>query len=158
MNSTGRKRRRKIRKVIFSAYEMSLSDVDSDVEENEKYHSFSRKRSNSETRLADIAADLYLSRSCVFLLSHPSVFNFCRLRKKLKSDDQWWMEDFLKREGLELLFDCLEDLGRYPGNFSNLVLRIECVLCIRTVMNSGLGLRCLIALNCGPKFASGKLL
>ncbi|KAJ8298511.1 hypothetical protein KUTeg_025042 [Tegillarca granosa] len=82
----------------------------------------------------------YLSQNSDYTKKLVKVFNFCRLRKKLKSDDQCWMEDFLKREGLELLFECLEDLGRYPGNFSNLVLRIECVLCIRTVMNSGLGL------------------
>ena len=132
----------------------SLSDVESDIDEDEQRPQV--HKSNSETNLADIATDLLLAQSCVFLLRHPSVINFYRLRKKLRSDDKRWMGDFLQRNGLELLFECLDKLGKYSGQFSTLVLRLECVMCIRTVMNSTIGLQCLSTCVYAPKFASGK--
>jgi hypothetical protein len=134
----------------------SLSDVESDIDEDEQRPQ--RQRSNSETDLADIATDLFLAQSCVYLLRHPSVINFYRLRKKLRSDDKRWMDDFLKRNGLELLFECLDNLGNYSGQFSTLVLRLECVMCIKTVMNSAIGLQCLSRCVYAPKFASGILI
>jgi hypothetical protein len=54
----------------------SLSDVESDIDEDEQRPQ--RQRSNSETDLADIATDLFLAQSCVYLLRHPSVINFYR--------------------------------------------------------------------------------
>lgn len=132
----------------------SLSDVESDIDEDhEQRHKL--QRSNSDTNLAAIATDLFLAQSCVFLLRHPSVINFYRLRKKLRSNDKRWMGDFLKRNGLELLFECLDNLGKYSGQFSTLVLRLECVMCIKTVMNSAIGLQCLSSSVYAPKFASG---
>ena len=139
--------------------QMSLSDVDSDVEEDRGHtNNHKLKRSSSDTSLMNIVNDIILSNSCVLLLRHPSVINFCRLRKKLKSNDRRWMEDFLRRDGLELLFECLDNLGKYPGTFSNLVLRIECAMCIRTVMNSAIGLQCLISTRVAIKFAGGNKL
>jgi hypothetical protein len=135
----------------------SLSDVEADSDLEEFVIRRRKRRANSETRLANIANDLFLSQSCVYLLRHPSVFNFSRLRRKLESEDNRWMDEFLHHNGIELLFECLGDLGRYTGTFSNLVLRLECVLCIRTVMNSKTGLRCLVSSSntYGANFSGG---
>lgn len=127
----------------------------SDVDSEETPHKSRCKRCRSDTNLADIVNDLSLTNSCVFLLRRPSVVNFCRLRKKLDSDDKRWILDFLRRDGLDLLFECLGDLAKYTSNFSNLVLRIECIMCIKTVMNSVIGLQSLISTGYGPQFAGG---
>ena len=64
----------------------------------------------------------------------------------------------LKQGGLELLFECLESFGLYSGTFSNLVQRLECVMCIRTVMNSQIGLESLVSADIyGKKFGTGKI-
>ncbi|KAK7476742.1 hypothetical protein BaRGS_00032035, partial [Batillaria attramentaria] len=104
-----------------------------------------RPRSHSESRMADVAYDCYLSKSCVYYLNHPSVLNLCRLRKKLGSSDKRWMEDFLENSGLELLFECLGQLSGQGGGFQVLVMRLECVLCIRTCINSLIGLEYMIS-------------
>ncbi|KAL8590865.1 hypothetical protein ACOMHN_038876 [Nucella lapillus] len=107
-------------------------------------HPALRPRCHSESRMADVAYDCYLSKSCVSFLHQPSVFNLCRLRKKLGGSDRRWMEDFLENRGLELLFECLGQLSRQGGGFQALVMRLECVLCIRTCINSRIGLDYLI--------------
>ena len=115
-----------------------------------------RPRCHSESRMADVAYDCYLSKSCVYFLHHPSVFNLCRLRKKLGSSDKRWMEEFLENQGLELLFECLGQLSKQMGGFQVLVMRLECVLCIRTCINSRIGLEYLIATRSyASKFALG---
>ena len=142
----------------FFLEDMDKSGYGSDRDEEDTCHKGRCKRCSSDTNLADIVNDLSLTNSCVFLLRHPSVVNFCRLRKKLDSDDKRWILDFLRRDGLDLLFECLGDLAKYTSNFSNLVLRIECVMCIKTVMNSVVGLQSLISTGYGPQFAGGRSL
>lgn len=112
---------------------------------------------NTEGRLVNIVNDIALSQSLVQLLRDPTVFNFCRLRSKLKSDDRRWMSGFLKLGGLEMLFEGLRSFGSYSGTFSNLVQRLECVMCIRTVMNSQIGMQTLTtSTKFGEKFGTGK--
>lgn len=116
-------------------------------------------RSVSDLHLADVATDLLLSQACIYLLHNASVKNFSRLRQKLACGNRLWMKVFLDNDGLELLFECLENLALYKnGCFSNLVLRLECVICIKTVMNSVDGLVCLVgsSLKYATKFAHGK--
>ena len=111
-----------------------------------------------ESRLAEIAGDIATSQSCVSLLRDPTVFNFSRLRNRLKADNARLMTLFLKQRGLEMLFECLETFGQYSSNFSNLVQRLECVMCIKTVMNSHIGLESLISTGIyGEKFGAGKM-
>ena len=119
-------------------------------------HPAMRPRCHSESRMADVAYDCYLSKSCVYYLHHPSVFSLCRLRKKLGSTDRRWMREFLENQGLELLFECLGQLSKQGGGFQVLVMRLECVLCIRTCINSLIGLEYLIATGSyASKFAVG---
>lgn len=113
----------------------------------------------SEGRLANIVTDITMSQSLVQLLRDPTVFNFSRLRNKLKSDDRRWMSGFLKLGGLEMLFEGLSSFGSYSGNFSNLVQRLECVMCIKTVMNSQLGMQTITTSSkFGASFAAGLIL
>lgn len=42
------------------------------------------------------------------LIRIPSVPNYSGLRKLIENADSTWMEGFLEREGLALLFDSLE--------------------------------------------------
>lgn len=130
-------------------------DVDSDSDEP-KLNIKKITKLRSESRLAEIAGDIVSSQSIMHLLRDPTVFNFSRLRSRLKSDNRRWMTLFLKQGGLELLFECLEAFGLYSGNFSNLVQRLECVMCIRTVMNSQIGLESLTSAGIyGKKFGAG---
>lgn len=122
--------------------------------ENEVPKGMSQRK--SEGRLANIITDIAMSQSLVQLLRDPTVFNFSRLRNKLKSDDRRWMSGFLKLGGLEMLFEGLRSFGSYSGNFSNLVQRLECVMCIKTVMNSQLGMQTITtSKKFGASFASG---
>ena len=142
--------RLKIKLPPSSSPSSSDREQDSDGEE--------QKQSRTERRLAEIAGDIALSQSCIHLLRNPTVFNFSRLRSRLKSDNRRWMTVFLKQNGLELLFECLEALGLYSGTFSNLVQRLECVMCIKMVMNSQIGLQSLISAGIyGKKFGTGNL-
>nr|KAG5685521.1 hypothetical protein BaRGS_024258 [Batillaria attramentaria] len=76
--------------------------------------------------------------------------------KKLGSSDKRWMEDFLENSGLELLFECLGQLSGQGGGFQVLVMRLECVLCIRTCINSLIGLEYMISNGTyATKFAGG---
>lgn len=112
----------------------------------------------SEGRLANIINDIAFSQSLVQLLRDPTVFNFSRLRTKLKSDDRRWMRGFLKLGGLEMLFEGLRSFGSYSGTFSNLVQRLECVMCIKTVMNSQIGMQTITtSTKFGEKFATGNI-
>jgi hypothetical protein len=113
----------------------------------------------SEGRLATIVNDIALSQSLMQLLRDPTLFNFTRLRSKLKSDDRRWMSGFLKLGGLEMLFEGLRSFGSYSGNFSNLVQRLECVMCIKTVMNSQIGMQTITtSKKFGEKFGTGNKL
>lgn len=112
----------------------------------------------SEGRLANIINDIAFSQSLVQLLRDPTVFNFSRLRTKLKCDDRRWMRGFLKLGGLEMLFEGLRSFGSYSGTFSNLVQRLECVMCIKTVMNSQIGMQTITtSTKFGEKFATGNI-
>lgn len=82
---------------------------------------------------------------CVALLKFPSVQTFSALKKKLKSSGMEWMQGFLDNEGLEALLDCIDSLGsRRVTQLSEALLLLECVSCVKCVMNSKLGLESLV--------------
>ena len=133
-------------------------DVESSDSDEPKLNLKKISKMKTEGRLAEIAGDIATSQSCVSLLRDPTVFNFSRLRNRLKADNARLMTLFLKQRGLEMLFECLETFGQYSSNFSNLVQRLECVMCIKTVMNSHIGLESLISTGIyGEKFGAGKI-
>ncbi|XP_070197131.1 inverted formin-2-like isoform X2 [Littorina saxatilis] len=81
----------------------------------------------------------------VSLLKIPSVQTFAALKRKLKGSGKEWMQGFLDHEGLEALLDCVDSLGsRRVTQLSDALLLLECVSCVKGVLNSKLGLELLV--------------
>ncbi|XP_060078710.1 inverted formin-2-like [Ylistrum balloti] len=94
-------------------------------------------------------------------IRNPTIANLAKLRRSIKGNDRDWMSEFLEFDGLGFLFQCLKKLGEIGGtHFSDMVLRMECIMCIREVVNSQSGLDCLLTLKgrndnlFGRRFAS----
>jgi hypothetical protein len=84
------------------------------------------------------------------LIRIPSVPNYSGVRKLIENATSAWMEEFLAREGLVLLFSSLEKLsstitGGRGGGFSNALLQLEVVYAVRAVVNSKVGLEYLLS-------------
>ncbi|XP_060063512.1 uncharacterized protein LOC132543969 [Ylistrum balloti] len=94
----------------------------------------------------------------VELLRSPSVQTYTTLKRKLlkaKSNPEWILR-FLHSDGLELLFESLEQISRQkPSSFLDAVLQVGCVECVKTVMDSSLGLDYIVEnKDFTPKFAA----
>jgi hypothetical protein len=81
---------------------------------------------------------------CVRLLSTSSVQNFSGLKTKLKSSSREWIEEFLIFGGMEVLFEGLRRLSGRKLAFVDAFLQLECVNCIKEVMNSEAGLNYIV--------------
>lgn len=114
----------------------------------------------------DSDADSNISSDAVnFLLwiRNPTVHSLAKLRKAIRTNDRDWMTVFLEFDGLGLLFQCLKNLSDIQSfHLSDMVLRMECIMCIREVVNSQSGLDCLLRIKgrkdniFGRRFASGR--
>lgn len=84
----------------------------------------------------DVSAEL-----CVRLLSSSCLRNFSGLKTKLQTSSAEWIAEFLTQGGMEVLFEALERLSR-GGKvaFVEAFMQLECVNCIKAVMNSKQGL------------------
>ncbi|XP_077984696.1 inverted formin-2-like [Glandiceps talaboti] len=82
---------------------------------------------------------------CIQLLRIPSVHNYAGLKKRISKSDKEWMTEFLELDGLEVLVECLERLSdKGFSSFADAYLQIECVSCIKAVLNSKTGLNHII--------------
>ena len=95
-------------------------------------------------------------------IRNPNIPNLSKLRRAIKTNDKDWMREFLEFDGLGLLFQCLRNLSDIQTfHLSDMVLRMECIMCIREVINSQTGLDCLLQIKgkkdniFGRRFASG---
>jgi hypothetical protein len=95
-------------------------------------------------------------------IRNPTLQNLAKLRRAVKTNDKDWMKEFLEFDGLGLLFQCLKDLSAIQGfHLTDMVLKMECIMCIREVVNSQTGLDCLLQIKgrkdniFGRRFASG---
>lgn len=71
--------------------------------------------------------------------------NFRGLTNRLKTADQQWMEQFLSLGGLSAIFDALETMGRAGfSSISDALKQLECVACVKAVMNNKFGLEFII--------------
>lgn len=80
---------------------------------------------------------------CITLLERG--LNFTGLKARLKAADQTWIEHFISNGGIPALFDALEALGK--KGFSSIIdaiRQLECVGCVRAVMNNRFGLEFII--------------
>ncbi|XP_045204866.2 inverted formin-2-like [Mercenaria mercenaria] len=94
-------------------------------------------------------------------IRNPTLQNLAKLRRAIKTNDKDWMKEFLEFDGLGLLFQCLKDLSAIQGfHLTDMVLKMECIMCIREVVNSQTGLDCLLQIKgrkdniFGRRFAS----
>lgn len=95
---------------------------------------------------------------CITLVSRG--LNFRGLMRRLHTADENWMEQFLTHGGLSSIFNALEILCS-KGFFSitDALRQLDCVNCIKAVMNNRFGLEFLIALpgeGFVKKLAQGK--
>lgn len=80
---------------------------------------------------------------CITLMDRG--LNFRGLMQRLKSADQQWMEQFLAAGGLTAIFDALEALARLGfSSITDALRQLECVSCIKAVMNNKFGLEFII--------------
>lgn len=81
---------------------------------------------------------------CITLMDRG--LNFRGLMQRLKTADQHWMEQFLSAGGLTAIFDALEALARLGfSSIADALKQLECVACIKAVMNNKFGLEFIIA-------------
>jgi len=67
---------------------------------------------------------------------------YAALNKKLRSCQRSWMEGFLEEGGLQVLLHGVESLsGRRVVQLTDAMLLLECVACVKSVMNSTVGLQ-----------------
>uniref|UniRef100_H2Z1H7 FH2 domain-containing protein n=1 Tax=Ciona savignyi TaxID=51511 RepID=H2Z1H7_CIOSA len=82
---------------------------------------------------------------CIKLLHFPSVQNFSGLKRKIQQCSEEWMMGFLEQDGLAVLFTTLERLSDDTARSSKTALitsmeLLQCVGCVKAVMNSRTGL------------------
>ena len=72
--------------------------------------------------------------------------SFGKLKSKLLKCPPEWIEGFLEHGGLSVIFDSLDALSKKGlGSFMDAVKQLECIQCIRAIMNNGGGLRFIIS-------------
>ena len=96
------------------------------------------KEEQTETsQLEDIEPELMIK----FLHQMPTVKLFNGLSRKLKaSSSSDWMLEFLRLGGLSTLLEVLERLGEHKTKFTDAIVELQCVGCIRDVLGSEAGL------------------
>ena len=95
---------------------------------------------------------------CITLLSRG--LNFRGLMERLRSANQDWIEEFLTLGGLAAIFDALESLcAKGFSSIAGALKQLDCVNCVKAVMNNKFGLEFIIALPGGgfvKKLAQGE--
>lgn len=98
------------------------------------------KQVENLTISSDVSAEL-----CIRLLSSSCLQNFSGLRAKIQTSSAEWITEFLSRGGLEILFQALKRLSKGEKMaFMEACMQLECVNCIKAVMNSKRGLDSMI--------------
>ena len=90
--------------------------------------------------LNDIEPELFIK-----FVRIPSLKTYSSLITKLQCCSKEWLEEFLVLGGLASLFDVLGRLSqRSLAKFSDVFLQLECVRCIKAVMNNATGLEFMV--------------
>lgn len=95
----------------------------------------------------------------VGFLKLPSMRTYAALNKKLRSCDQTWMNGFLEASGLNALLEAVDSLSsKKLCQLTDAMMLLECVSCVREVMNSKMGLEFLLdpQHHLVPKLVRGK--
>ncbi|XP_033743499.1 LOW QUALITY PROTEIN: inverted formin-2-like [Pecten maximus] len=84
---------------------------------------------------------------CVEIIGLPTfgMKSLSSLKKKIEHSKGEWVQGFLDNGGLDRLFDIVDNVGSKRVNqLSDAMLLLECVACIKSVLNSRLGLDYLV--------------
>lgn len=101
-----------------------------------------RKRSDSNLGGNLEGADPEL---CISLLERG--LNFGGLKHRLRAADQPWIEQFLTIGGMAAVFNALTVLGQKGfSSLSDALKQLECVACVKAIMNNRFGLEFIIAM------------
>ena len=78
---------------------------------------------------------------CVQLSHNPSVHVYHALKLKIDHSSALWLREFLELGGLGSLMEALVHLSyaNFTG-FSDAILQLDCVACIRAVLNTNSGM------------------
>lgn len=79
--------------------------------------------------------------SCVARLLTPAPNTYAALNRKLKSGDRMWMTGFLEERGLDALLQSVNFISSRKIQLADAMMLLECVACVKTVMNSKIGLQ-----------------
>ncbi|KAK3594658.1 hypothetical protein CHS0354_003581 [Potamilus streckersoni] len=91
-------------------------------------------------KLDDCSAEYFVQ-----ILNSPSAKIFSALRTKLRKNNQEWNQEFLELHGLDCLFNYVDVVGqRKVTQLSDALLLLECVECIKALMNSKIGMQYLV--------------
>lgn len=83
--------------------------------------------------------------ACVLYSHSPSVQVYYALRTRLESSSDAWLQEFVALDGLDSLLDSLGHMiGPKFCGFSDAILQIDCLSCIRAVLNSRVGMDLLV--------------
>ena len=89
--------------------------------------------------------DSYTPAICIDFLKSPNLKLLSSLNKRLKQNKKEWNEEFLELNGSDVLLDIVDALGnKRVTQLSDALLLLECVECIKTLMNSKMGLEYLV--------------
>ncbi|XP_060569585.1 inverted formin-2-like [Ruditapes philippinarum] len=99
---------------------------------------------NANNTTLELQQDLARSspEQCVTLThSVPSVQMYCALRTKLDNCSDKWLQEFLSLDGLDSLLDSLYQMSaRSFTCISDAILQMDCISCVRCILNNTLGL------------------
>ncbi|ELU12761.1 hypothetical protein CAPTEDRAFT_83604, partial [Capitella teleta] len=86
-----------------------------------------------------------LPERCLKLAQNPSTQGYYALKASLETSSASWIQRYLNLGGLDALVDALESLsGRDFTNFGDTVLQLDCLGCIRAVLNTTEGMNSLL--------------
>ena len=113
------------------------------------------KKSLSRT-LSNLDFDKCSPEICVTLMHRPTIQNVGALKRKLKSCTTEWLQAFVTKGGLDNLLDYSSG-ERHLHQLSDALLLLECISCVRVVMNSRQGLEYIINTHYTTKLIKSKL-
>lgn len=92
------------------------------------------------TNLDEVEPELFIK-----FLRIPSLKNYSCLKIKLERCNEKWITGFLTLGGMTALFEVLEKLGeRELVRFTDAFVQLECVRCIKAVLNRQTGLEFMV--------------
>lgn len=102
--------------------------------------------------------DSYSPAICVDFLKSPSLKFLSSLNKKLRQNKKDWNNEFLELQGFDILLDLVDSLeSKRVSKLTDVQLLLECVGCIKSLLNSKLGVQYFVQhSHCLKKLVKGK--